>query len=375
LNAKDVTVAIDAMGGDHAPEEIVTGACTAARVLECRIKLVGDEAQIGQIARRCGGLPATISVVHADGAIAMDEAPAAAVRRGASTSMGKMVDLVREGAAHAAFSAGNSGAFLAIATIRLRTLPGIARPAIATAWPSRKGPMLLLDAGANVDCRPEWLAQFAIMGSAYARSVLGIEEPKVGLLSVGEEEGKGNALTEAASVLLAAAPINFFGNVEGTDLLLGEADVVVCDGFVGNVALKLAEASGEYFFGVLLENAMSTVRGRIGLQMLKPALRAMRKRFDHREYGGAPLLGVRGICLIGHGRADARAIGSACRAALRAVEQDLVGSIGGLVAAAGLTAAEAAPLAPANAAPEAGASVEPASVEPPSPTQAEAPSS
>jgi len=329
------------MGGDHAPEEIVVGACTAARTLECRIALVGQQSRIEQIAAKAGRIPPNISFVNADAAVAMDEAPAAAVRRGATTSMGKMVDLVRDGTAQAAFSAGNSGAFLAIATIRLRTLPGIARPAIATAWPSRKGPMLLLDAGANVDCRPDWLLQFAIMGSAYARSVLGIAEPRVGLLSVGEEEDKGNALTEATFPLLAAAPINFIGNVEGRDLLIGSADVVVCDGFVGNVALKLAESSGEYFFGVLLEHALASTRGKIGLQLLKPALRAVRKRFDHREYGGAPLLGVRGICLIGHGRADARAIGSACRAALRAVRQDLVGSIGGLVAAATPTQAEA----------------------------------
>ncbi len=329
------------MGGDHAPEEIVAGACAAARSVECRIALVGDRERIDSIARASGGLPPNIAIVHAEGAVAMDEAPAAAVRRGASTSMGKMVDLVRDGTAHAAFSAGNSGAFLAIATIRLRTLPGIARPAIATAWPARKGPMLLLDAGANVDCRPDWLVQFAIMGSAYARSVLGIAEPKVGLLSVGEEEGKGNALTEATFPLLSEAPINFVGNVEGGDLLLGQADVIVCDGFVGNVALKLAEASGEYFFGALLESARASVRGKAGLQILRPALRALRKRFDHREYGGAPLLGVRGICLIGHGRADARAIGSACRAALRAVRQDLVGSIGGLVASAAATQAEA----------------------------------
>jgi phosphate acyltransferase len=343
LNDKDVCVAIDAMGGDHAPDEIVVGACAAARTLECRIALVGDRARIEQIAKTAGGIPPNITVIHADGAVAMDEAPAAAVRRGASTSMGKMVDLVREGSAHAAFSAGNSGAFLAIATIRLRTLPGIARPAIATAWPALKGPMLLLDAGANVDCRPDWLVQFAIMGSAYARSVLGIADPKVGLLSVGEEEGKGNALTEATFPLLSEAPINFIGNVEGRDLLLGQADIIVCDGFVGNVALKLAEASGEYFFGALLESAKANLRGKVGLQILKPALRALRKRFDHREYGGAPLLGVRGICLIGHGRADARAITSACRAALRAVRLDLVGSIGGLVASAATQAEASSP--------------------------------
>lgn len=333
MNDKDIRVAIDAMGGDHAPEEIVVGACEAARSIACRILLVGDRARIDPIAARAGGLPDNIEVVHAEGTVAMDEAPAAAVRRGPSTSMGKMIDLVRDGTAHAAFSAGNSGAHLAIATIRLRTLPGIARPAIATAWPARHGPMLLLDAGANVDCRPEWLAQFGIMGSAYARSVLGIPQPKVGLLSVGEEERKGNALTDAAFPLLAAAPIDFIGNVEGRDLLLGQAHVVVCDGFVGNVALKLAESSGEYFFGALLEQSKSTLRGTLGLLILKPALRVLRKRFDHREYGGAPLLGLRGITLIGHGRADALAIRSACRAAVSAVRQDLVGSIGGMAAA------------------------------------------
>jgi glycerol-3-phosphate acyltransferase PlsX len=246
--------------------------------------------------------------------------------------MGKTLDLVREGSADAAFSAGNSGAFLAIATIRLRPLPGIARPAIATVWPARKGPMLILDAGANVDCKPEWIAQFAVMGSAYARTVLGIAEPKVGLLSIGEEEGKGNALVDAATPLLAKAPIVFCGNVEGRDMLLGEVDVIVCDGFVGNVALKLAEGAGEYVFGALKEASNSSLLARIGAALLRGKLREIRKRMDYREYGGAPLLGVRGICLIGHGRTDAHAVDSACRSALRAVRQDLVAAIGRAVA-------------------------------------------
>ncbi len=328
------------MGGDHAPEKIVAGACDAARTLECRIALVGNRNRLEALAPH-GGFPSNLTLVHAEETVAMDEAPAAAVRRGVNTSMGKAVELVREGEAGAIFSAGNSGAFLAIATIRLRTLEGIARPAIATAWPSQNGPMLLLDAGANVDCRPEWLLQFGIMGSAYAHAVLGIPAPTVGLLSVGEEEGKGNALTEAAFPLLAAAPINFTGNVEGRDLLLGHTDVVVCDGFVGNVALKLAESAGEYFFGVLLENALATARGKIGLYILKPALRAVRKRFDHREYGGAPLLGVRGICLIGHGRADARTVVNGCKAALRAIDQDLVGSISAMLSRTPRPGAEA----------------------------------
>ncbi|MDQ6779683.1 MAG: phosphate acyltransferase PlsX [Candidatus Eremiobacteraeota bacterium] len=340
MSAETACIAIDAMGGDAAPEKIVAGACDAARTLECRIMLVGDEARIRKLVPR-EGPPANLSIVHAPETVAMGDAPAAAVRRGANTSLGKAIDLVRDGAAHAAFSAGNSGAFLAVATIRLRTLPGIARPAIATAWPSKHGPMLLLDAGANVDCKPEWLLQFAIMGTAYARSVLSVAEPAVGLLSVGEEEGKGNALTEEAFPLLAAAPIKFIGNIEGRDLLLGHADVVVCDGFVGNVALKLAESGGEYFFGVLLENALATWRGKLGLSLLKPALRQVRKRFDHREYGGAPLLGVRGICLIGHGRADARAVVNGCKAALRAIRQDLVGSISGMLSSSGQADSEA----------------------------------
>jgi len=326
LNDKDVIIAIDALGGDRAPEEIVAGACAAAKSFGCRILLVGDEARVKPLLQREGN-PLNVSTVHAPGVVAMDEAPTAAVRRGAETSMGKTVDLVREGLAHAAYSAGNSGAFLATAQIRLRTLPGIARPGFATAWPAIRGPMLLVDAGANVDCKPEWLVQFALMGTAYSRAVLGVADPKVGLLSVGEEETKGNALTFEAFPLLAAAPINFIGNVEGRDLLLGEADVVVCDGFVGNVALKTAEGTSEYIFTLLREAIQKSTRAKIGAALLRPQFRAVRKRMDHREHGGAPVLGVRGICIVGHGRADAHTVHSAVRMALRAVRQDLVGSI------------------------------------------------
>ena len=261
----------------------------------------------------------------------MDEVPSGAVRRGAATSMGACIELVRDGSAHAAFSAGNSGAFLAYATVRLRTLPGVARPAIATVWPVWNGPMLLLDAGANVDCRPEWIAQFAVMGSAYARAVLGIESPRVGLLSIGEEERKGNALTEEAYPLLKGAPINFIGNVEGRDLLVGDVDVAVCDGFVGNVALKLAEGAGEYFARLLRRAVRSSARARLGALLMRPQLKDVAGRLDQREHGGAPLLGVRGYCFIGHGRADARAVDNACRAAVRAVREDVLGAIGSLL--------------------------------------------
>lgn len=314
------------MGGDNAPDEIVKGACRAAQHLDCRIVLVGDEARVRPLVIHYGN-PPNIDCVHSGEVVTMHEAPTAAVRRGPATSMGKTVDLVREGAAGAAFSAGNSGAFLATATIRLRPLPGIARPAFATVWPARKGPMLVLDAGANVDCKPEWLLQFAIMGSAYARAVLGIAQPRVGLLSIGEEEGKGNALVDAVTPMLASAPIDFAGNVEGSDLLLGDVDVIVCDGFVGNVALKLAEGVGEYVFKALKEASSSSLPARLGASLLRGKLREIRARMDYREYGGAPLLGVRGICLIGHGRTDARAVESACKAALRAIRQDLVNTI------------------------------------------------
>ncbi len=325
------------MGGDNAPDAIVAGACRAARALDCTIALVGDVARIEALLA-AGGRPPNIECVEAAQTVAMDESPATAVRRGGATSMGRAIELVREGAAGAAFSAGNSGAFMAIATVRLRPLPGIARPAFATVWPARKGPMLVLDAGANVDCKPEWIVQFAVMGSAYARAVLGVREPKVGLLSIGEEEGKGNALVDAATPLLAAAPIAFAGNVEGRDLLLGEVDVIVCDGFVGNVALKLAEGTGEYIFGALKEASTSSLAARLGAALLRPKLREIRNRMDYREYGGAPLLGVRGNCFVGHGRTDEKAVVSACGAALRAVRGDLVGAIGhaiGLGGAAG----------------------------------------
>ena len=326
MNVSDVRIAIDAMGGDSAPDEVVAGACRAAKEHCFQLLLVGDKDRVEPLVIAAGAA-ANVRIVHAAEQVSMHEAAAVALRRGGQTSMGKVIELVRDGEADAAFSAGNSGAFLTIATIRLRTLPGIARSAFATAWPAKRGPMLLLDSGANVDCKPEWLVQFALMGTAYARKVLGVAAPRVGLLSVGEEEGKGNNLTAAAFGLLQAAPIEFIGNVEGRDLLLGEADVIVCDGFVGNVALKLVEATSEYIFDCVRSASKETLRARVGAMMMRPALRRVKAMLDYREYGGAPLLGVRGVCLIGHGRADSFAVESACRAALTAVRQGVVDAI------------------------------------------------
>jgi len=322
------------MGGDLAPDAIAAGACRAAREWSCTILLVGDRARLPTLVTRAGS-PPTVEIIETTETVAMNEAPSAAVRRGGVTSMGMAIDLVRDGRAHAVFSAGNSGAFLALATLRLSRLPGIARPGFATAWPAHKGPMLLVDAGANMDCKAEWLVQFAMMGTAYARAVLGIADPKVGLLSVGEEESKGNALTAETYPLLAAAPIHFIGNVEGRDLLLGNADVVVADGFVGNVALKTAEGTSEYIFRLLRESIdAAPLHVKAGAALLRPVFRSVRARLDHRFHGGAPLLGVRGNCIIGHGRADALAVYHACRMALRAARQDLVGTIARMIAPA-----------------------------------------
>jgi glycerol-3-phosphate acyltransferase PlsX len=229
-------------------------------------------------------------------------------------------------------SAGNSGAFLAIALIKLRTIPGIARPAIATVWPVMNGPMVLLDSGANVDCRPEWLEQFGLMGTAYAKAVLNIANPRVAILSVGEEETKGNAQVLEAAKLLRAAPINFIGNVEGKDLFHNPADVVVVDGFVGNVVLKMGEGFVSDFQKVLKDALLGGgVIARIGAALVYPALRKMRARFNYETYGGAPLLGLRGNCIVTHGRATRNAVKHAIHAAAIEAQNDVIGKTTELV--------------------------------------------
>lgn len=321
-------VAVDAMGGDHAPAEVVAGAVLAAKAGYARIILVGDESKIRQL------LPAgsDIEVVHAPEAVPMDQHPSQAIRSADKTSLGIAVTMVRNGSADAVVSAGNSGAFLAIALIRLRTIEGIARPAIATVWPALTGPMILLDAGANVDCRPEWLEQFGIMGSAYAQSVLKIENPRVAILSVGEERTKGNQQTIEAARLLDGAPVNFIGNVEGKDVVNGSADVIVADGFVGNVVLKVSEGLISALGGVIKENVLKgNLMTKLGAVLMMPALRKLRTKYNYETYGGAPLLGVRGNCIVTHGRASRVAISGAIRTAAEEVENDVVGKIGALI--------------------------------------------
>jgi glycerol-3-phosphate acyltransferase PlsX len=318
------------MGGDSAPQEVVAGALLAAAEYDVEIVLVGDEAQVAPLIARAGE---NVRVNHAPGAVPMDQHASQALRQSDSTSLGVAVNMVKSGEADAAVSAGNSGAFLAIALIKLRTIEGIARPAIATVWPALKGPAVLLDSGANVDCRPEWLQQFGIMGSAYAKAALHLENPRVAILSVGEERTKGNQLVLEAAKMLEAAPINFIGNVEGSDLFHNIADVIVADGFVGNVVLKTGEGMIADLGKVIKETLLAgNVLTKLGAAMLAPALRGLRNKFDYETYGGAPLLGLRGNCIVTHGRASRNGIKHAIHAAAEEVNNDVVGKISALVA-------------------------------------------
>lgn len=309
-------IAIDAMGGDNAPAAIVKGACAASSLYGVDIILVGDEQAISK------ALPRTaerITVKRSSEVIGMHE-PAAAFRTKKDSSLVVCADLVQAGEAQAMISAGNTGAAMAVATFRLGRIEGIDRPGIATGLPSLKGRTILIDAGANADCEVDNLVQFALMGGIYAEKVMGVANPRVALLSIGEEECKGNELTKAAHAVLRQMNLNFIGNVEGRHLFSGEADVVVCDGFTGNVALKSAEGLGDVVKSELQRSPLMKL-------LLAPVRNRLKKRVDYSEVGGAPLLGVNGICIIGHGRSNARAISSAVRAAMTAVEQDIISLI------------------------------------------------
>ena len=324
-------IAIDAMGGDNAPLEIVEGALLAALEYDAQLQLVGDEAIIKPMLH--GPAASKITIVHAPESVPMDQHASQALRSADRTSLGIAISRVKSGEADAVVSAGNSGAFLAIALIKLRTIEGISRPAIATVWPALHGPTVLLDSGANVDCRPEWLEQFGMMGSAYAKAVLGIESPRVAVLSVGEERTKGNQQALEAARLLEAAPVKFIGNIEGKDMFHNVADVIVTDGFVGNVVLKTGEGMIADLGRVLRETLLGgNLITKLGTAMLAPALRKLRKRFDYESIGGAPLLGLRGNCIVTHGRASRKAIKHAISIAIDESRGDVVGKITELVA-------------------------------------------
>ena len=310
-------VAVDGMGGDHAPAAAVGGAVAAARE-GVGIALVGDGASLAAELARLGGAPAGLRVVHAPDAIGMEEHDARDAARRRGSSIHAALRLVRDGEAGAFVSAGNTGAILASAVVVLGRLPGVERPAVGVVLPLPRGDLLLLDAGANADARASQLVQFAHFGAAYARAVGGVREPRVALLNIGEEGSKGSALTIEVHGRLAASGLRFAGNVEGRDLATGGADVVVTDGFTGNVALKLAEGVTAMVLEELRRAAASSWRARLGGLLLRPAARRLRERLDYRRYGAAPLLGVGGAVFIAHGSSDAAAVASAVRGAAAA---------------------------------------------------------
>ena len=329
MGSNRARIAVDAMGGDYAPAEIVAGAIRARAELDAEIILVGDVEAIRNSAASPEPLQG-IEIVAAEGTIEMHEEPLSGLRKKPKASINVAMDLVKRDQADAVVSAGHSGAAMAAALLRLGRLKGIDRPAIGAVFPTvvANKSVLILDVGANVDCRPKFLEQFAIMGTVYSRYVLGIEHPQVGLLNIGEEPSKGNDLAIRAHQLLADNPnIPFAGNAEGRDVLSGQFDVVVCDGFIGNVLLKFAEAVGESVLQILREELPVGLRGKVGASILKPNLRRIKQRVDHAEHGGGLLLGVAGVTVISHGSSQAPSIFNAIRLAKEAVDNDVLDRI------------------------------------------------
>jgi len=309
-------IALDAMGGDNAPEVTIEGAIeTVSEKEDIRVVLVGDERVVSEALKSRRYPPDRISIHHASQTVSMDDSISFAIRRKRNSSIRKGIDLVKSGEADAFVSAGHSGVVMATALLVLGTSEGVDRPAIATTMPTLKERFVLIDAGANVDSTPENLLQFAYMGSAYSKHVIGVEKPRVALLSIGEEDVKGNELTKEAFSLLKNTSLNFVGNVEGKDLYQGDVDVVVCDGFTGNIALKISEGLAEAIIKMLKVEIASIATGRLAYLFMKPALKNFKKKTDYAEYGGAPLLGIKGTCIISHGRSSAKAIKNAIKTA------------------------------------------------------------
>ncbi len=323
-------IALDAMGSDRAPKPEIEGAIHAARNYGVRVLLVGPEEAIkAELARHPSAARLPIEIVHASEVITMEDKAVQAVRAKRDSSIRVGLRLVREGQAHGFVTAGNTGAAMASAKMVLGALPGVDRPALAAVFPTAPGTAaILLDVGANVDCKPHNLEQFAVMGEIYFRSMFGgvkfagnrpafgsAKSPRVGLLSIGEEETKGNDLTRESFHLLKRLPLNFVGNVEGRDLFNGHVDVIVADGFVGNVALKISEGVANLVRTVLKESLKATITSQVGYMLSRSAFADFKRRIDHTEYGGAPLLGVKGVCIITHGSSNANAIKNAVRVA------------------------------------------------------------
>jgi glycerol-3-phosphate acyltransferase PlsX len=306
-------VAIDAMGGDNAPGVEVEGAVIAAREFGIPVILVGDEERIRAELALHDSKGLDISIKHASEVVGMHDSPSDAIRKKKDSSIRVAFELVKSGDAEAVVSAGNSGATMAAGMFVLRRIKGIERPAIAQIFPTLKGRTLVLDVGGNVDCKAVHLVHFAIMGSVYARSIMGIDTPRIGLLSNGEEESKGNELTRETNALLKDAPVDYAGYIEGRDIFAGVVDVVVCDGFVGNVVLKLSEGLSEAVGKMLKEEILKSFLPKIGFLLARPAFQRFMKKVDYAEYGGAPLLGIDGVGMICHGGSNTKAIKNAIR--------------------------------------------------------------
>ena len=324
-----VRVAVDAMGGDYAPEKIVKGAVLAAQEYGISVQLVGQLDLISAELNKYDTKGLDIELVRADEVIGMEEAPGSALRKKKNASIIVAVEQIVNGRAQAVVAAGSTGAAMASCLFGLGRLPNIDRPAIAVLLPTMEKPVLMLDAGANSACEPEMLYQFAIMGSSFSSAVLGVKNPRVGILNIGEESGKGNELVKQTYKILEKKRdhLNFIGNIEGREMYMGICDVVVCDGFVGNVALKVTEGVAKMVFQLFKNEINKSILAKIGALIAKPALMGMKKRTDSSEYGGALLLGIKGICVIAHGSSDAYAIKNAVKVARDSVEKDVNGKI------------------------------------------------
>jgi len=327
----NVRVALDAMGGDHAPGEIVLGAVDAAREYGLGVYLVGNEDLIKAELAKHDTQGLDLPIIHTTEVIPMDEHDPARAARNKNASMVRTLQLVKDGEALGAVSAGNSGAMMASSLFTLKRLPGVERPALGGVFPTKDSICLVIDMGANTDCKPEYLQQFAVMGSIYMERLFHINAPRVALLANGEEEGKGNEQVQLAHQLLKASAstlgLNFIGNVEGRDIPAGGADVIVCDGFVGNVVLKLSEGLSETLIDLIKAQIASDLPGKLAGAVVRPRLRKLVKRLDYAEYGGVPLLGVNGSAIIAHGRSKAKAIKNALRVARQTAETDVAGAI------------------------------------------------
>ena len=317
-------VAVDAMGGDHAPQAIVEGATQAAKkVAVDEVILVGDQVSIQRELTKHHWSGSNVRIVHTPHVVPMHESPSRVLRAKHDTSISVAVDLMKDGACDAVVTAGNSGAAMAISMWKMKKLEGVDRPALASVHPTLTGTSIIIDAGGNVDCKPIHLVQFAIMGEIYARFVLGKERPQVGLLSNGREEGKGNELTKRAHAILKESGLNYIGNVEGRDISSGIVDVIVCDGFVGNVALKSSEGIADSYVAMLRAATRKSLWARIGYFFMRQVQENIKRRIDYAEYGGVPLLGINGACFICHGHSSPKAIKNAVGAASEYVRGDI----------------------------------------------------